>query len=484
MIFSVAWLACSAPVPAPMDSGVTDSGVPDAGAPASTCGEVKSAPTDLAAYELLLACLRNPATTQHAQHVDDFVTAVERRGGFPISTGSELVFVYVRDARYDLDDDSSPDEDFALERRQLPLRVAGEFNAWSATQYELQQEPGEFFHRRLPLAAGTQRWHYKLIARGPSGDVWFSDPHSRRFEFDSFGRISLVRGGDQAGHLEWVRAVGSSGLRNTRHLSLYVPPGYDSATAKYPVIYMHDGQNLFDAHQPGAAFGTWDADGVAEAEIAAGRVRKLIIVGIPNTADRMDEYTPVQDTVGGQAVGGKGDLYADFVVNEVKPLVDARYRTLADRDNTAVLGSSLGGVISFHLGLRSPSVFRYVGGMSSTFDWGSGLGNATMIDRYAMTADLAMRGQVFYLDSGGGPPASGPCPNDGPNDGRDNYCETLQMKAALEAKGITTYPLDPNALRLEPADIDIYHWWEPGAPHAESAWNARLFRPLRLFFRP
>jgi hypothetical protein len=170
-------------------------------------------------------------------------------------------------------------------------------------------------------------------------------------------------------------------------------------------------------------------------------------------------------------------------VHDLKPRIDARWRTEPGRASTGILGSSLGGLISFYLGLRYPDVFRYVGGMSSTFDWGKiGLTNPTVLDLYSGTADLGTHDQVYYLDSGGGPPASGPCVN--PGDGSDNYCSTTAMVAILGMKGIQTFPLDPNAVPLMPANIDIYHWWEPNAQHNETSWHARVHRPLRLFFRP
>ena len=261
-----------------------------------------------------------------------------------------------------------------------------------------------------------------------------------------------------------------------------MPRGYDFGSDRYPVLYMHDGNNLFDVAQPQSAGISWDVDGVEELETTAGLVKPHLVVGVPNNANRFGEYTHVQETVEGQRLGGDGAKYGEFLVQELKPLIDARYRTRPEREHTAILGSSLGGLISYYVGLEHPEVFKFVGGMSSTFGWGADLGNQTMMDLYGATSDLAGRGQVYYLDSGGGPESG--CSMTQAYEGADNYCDTLRMKATLGSKGIDTFPDDPNAEHLTPAGIDIYHWHQDGAPHNEGAWNARLYRPLRLFFRP
>jgi predicted alpha/beta superfamily hydrolase len=442
--------------------------------------------SDLENYDALVECLRSEAEESvKREAISTFVATAESREGFPLVGAGRVVFVYVRSAQHDREDDARAEEDFDPGRRREPIRVAGDFNDWDGADAELRRESGDFFHRSFKMiVSADDRWCYKLVAKDSTGeDVWFSDPLSRRFDFDENGRISLVRGGDARGHLEILRDVVSPSLGVARDVYVFVPRGYDFATNRYPVLYMHDGNNLFDISQPNSVFSTWDVDAVSEAETGAGRVREHLIVGIPNNANRMAEYTHVEERIDGQVLGGDGDAYARFIVSELKPLVDARYRTRPERENTAILGSSLGGLISFYIGFKHPEVFKYVGGMSSTFGWGSNLSNPTMIDLYASAADLSTRGQVFYLDSGGGPPEGG-CSTVASWEGSDNYCDTLRMKSVLEAKGIDTYPADPNAERLQPEGIDIYHWHEPGAEHNEAAWKARMFRPLRLFFRP
>lgn len=163
-----------------------------------------------------------------------------------------------------------------------------------------------------------------------------------------------------------VPSFASSFLTPRRDLWIYLPPGYDSSPERrYPVLYMHDGQNLFDGSL--AAFGVaWEVDAAADAGILAGEVAPLIIVGIESTNDRMSEYTPVVDDDYG---GGNAAAYGRFLVEELKPYIDAQYRTRVGPDDTGLAGSSLGGLVSLYLGLEYPGVFRRLGVVSPSVWW-------------------------------------------------------------------------------------------------------------------
>lgn len=454
------------------------------------CARAASEQDDARAYEAVIACAAEPSRSEREarEAIDAFVRGVEGRGGFPIAGGGRTRFVYVRDARWDSEDDaSSRAEDFAMERRAEPLAVVGDFNAWTDGALAMRHVGRGLFVAELDREPASERWGYKLVARdGASAPVLFSDPLSRRFQYDDNGRISLVRGGPTAGHLEWIRSVHASALDNDRAIYLYAPPGYDQREAeRFPTLYLQDGNNAFDTAQPRSAPSSWDVDQTADAEINAGRARPFGIVAIPNNDDRMSEYTHTRDTIDGTVLGGRGDAYVSFLTEDLKPVIDRRYRTQPGRESTAILGSSLGGLIAFHAGLRAPTVFAMIGGMSSTFEWGGfGGGSDTMLARYSAAMNLRTQNQRWYLDSGGGPGADGSCAFDGVDDPRDNYCETDAMKQTLVRAGISTFPRDPDALRIEPADCNIYHWYERDAPHNEAAWRARFFRVVRFFFRP
>jgi predicted alpha/beta superfamily hydrolase len=145
-----------------------------------------------------------------------------------------------------------------------------------------------------------------------------------------------------------------------RNVRVYLPRGYNENTARrYPVIYFHDGQNVFD---PGSSFGSWSADATATTEIRAGRMRETIMVGIDNNGPaRIPEYQPPNDSY--QATQGRADAYASFVINNVRPYVDNAFRTLNDRKNTVTIGSSMGGLVSLYLG-REFATFGKIAVMS------------------------------------------------------------------------------------------------------------------------
>ncbi len=150
-------------------------------------------------------------------------------------------------------------------------------------------------------------------------------------------------------------------LNRTRRVWVYLPQDYFTTTNYYPVVYMQDGQNLFDAVY--AAFGEWNIDSTMEA-IYPQFSPSAIIVGIDNSADRMNEYSPWVNT---QYGGGEGDQYVDFIVNTLKPYIDNYFRTIPNRDYTAIMGSSMGGLISFYAAMKYPGVFSKAGIFSPSF---------------------------------------------------------------------------------------------------------------------
>ena len=153
------------------------------------------------------------------------------------------------------------------------------------------------------------------------------------------------------------------GLNNISHkVWLYLPPNYSTSKEKYPVIYMHDAQNLFDAKTSYA--GEWEVDETLD-KLYNKTGKGFIVVGVENGGEkRIEEYTPWKNEKYG---GGKGAIYANFLVKELKPFIDKNYRTKPTAKNTAIIGSSLGGLISFYTGLKYPKVFGKIGALSTSF---------------------------------------------------------------------------------------------------------------------
>lgn len=154
------------------------------------------------------------------------------------------------------------------------------------------------------------------------------------------------------------------GLNKIAHkVWVYLPPNYHSTSKKYPVIYMHDAQNLFDVTT--AAYGKeWGVDETLN-QLYKNTGKGFIVVGVENGGDkRIEEYTPWSHPKYG---GGKGAIYIDFLVKELKPYIDKNFRTKTKAKHTAIVGSSLGGLISFYGGLKYPDIFGKIGALSTSF---------------------------------------------------------------------------------------------------------------------
>ena len=163
-------------------------------------------------------------------------------------------------------------------------------------------------------------------------------------------------------------------LNRQRRIWIYLPQDYATAKKKYPVLYMQDGQNLFDEYTSG--FGEWGVDECLDSLFQQG-VKECIVVGIDNGPKRMSEYNPYEFKPYG---GGEGDQYVDFLALTLKPFIDGHYRTLSGKKNTFVAGSSMGGLISFYAVLKYPKLFGGAGVFSPAFWTAQGLGEAVSKD--------------------------------------------------------------------------------------------------------
>jgi predicted alpha/beta superfamily hydrolase len=242
----------------------------------------------------------------------------------------------------------------------------------------------------------------------------------------------------------------ASQLKNERTIRVYVPARYSAdPTARFPVVYMHDGQNLLGA---GSTFGSWKVDRTADELTAAGIIDDVIIVGIDNTPNRANEYN--------YSGGGIVDQYSAFLANEVVPFINATFRTLKGPEHTTIIGSSYGGNAALYTGWHHPHVFGNIGAFSSTLIWNDfALLNKIRDDVKAGKKPLKLClyiGDREKLDEDG--------------NGLANYAEwTVELAQLLIDHGWTvgqdlTYQLGANAV------------------HNEASWAAYIDQPLRFFY--
>jgi predicted alpha/beta superfamily hydrolase len=269
---------------------------------------------------------------------------------------------------------------------------------------------------------------------------------------DQVGAAKHTRTGDIRVHEKFA----SKHLGNERGLLVWLPPGYDdNRTVRYDVLYMHDGQNVFDDWTSFA--GEWRADETAKALIEQNKIRPIIIVAIENNNRRMDEYTMTRDDRHGGR-GGDGAKYAKFVAEEVKPFIDRTYRTKAEREHTGVAGSSLGATISLEIARAYPDKFGLVGALSPAAWWNDG----EMLTRFEQDTSW-MKGKRFWVDIG---------TNEGDAARKQAYIDSAhRIEALLKKAGLTE-------------SQDFHFKVIDGAPHNEKAWSARFGDVLTFLFPP
>jgi predicted alpha/beta superfamily hydrolase len=237
-------------------------------------------------------------------------------------------------------------------------------------------------------------------------------------------------------------------LGNSRDIFVYLPPSYERENKHYPVIYMHDGQNLFDEHASFA--GEWCVDETIQALFDENI--ESIVVGIPNIGDeRLNEYSPFPHPRLG---GGRGHQYIDFITDTIKPLIDTTFRTSPDREHTGIMGSSMGGLISLYAFFSHADTFGFAGVMSPAF-W---FGRRAIYD-YVTYAPF-VPGKI-YLDIGTN--------------------EVRGRRSSL----YTNYVAEMYALLIEKGyGENVRYIEENDGQHHEPAWARRLPDALRFLLRP
>jgi predicted alpha/beta superfamily hydrolase len=255
------------------------------------------------------------------------------------------------------------------------------------------------------------------------------------------------------GDIRTHRNFHSRFLTSDRDIIVYVPPGYEQEKRRrYPVLYMHDGQNIFDGATSFIPGIEWCVDETAEKLITSGEIQPLIIVGVYNAGrDRVDEYTPTRDAEVKR--GGRADLYGRMLVEELKPFIDSQYRTRRGMKETGLGGSSLGGLVSLYLGLKYPKVFGRLAVVSPSVWWDN-----KMIIRevQALKGRLPLR---IWMDMG----------TKESRNPADATTAARALRDALVAKGWKE-------------NADLKYFEAVGATHDEKAWAERVAPMLKFLF--
>ncbi|MDQ6625040.1 MAG: alpha/beta hydrolase-fold protein [Verrucomicrobiota bacterium] len=258
------------------------------------------------------------------------------------------------------------------------------------------------------------------------------------------------------GNIQELPNFASKILGNRRDVLVYLPPGYRrSRTRRYPVFYVHDGQNVFDA---ATAFGgnEWGIDETAQRLVQDKLIEPVIIVAVANAGgDRIHEYAPSRGRLEeGKRRRSKGLLrqYGSFLINELKPFIDARYRTLTGPEHTGLGGSSLGGLATMALGLWFPNAFRRLAVMSPSIWWD----------------DCVLYKLVDAVNEDARPPLK-------------IWLDTGTHEPGWERARVLRDRLIEKGWRLHD---DLHYFEDEGAEHTEAAWAFRIDAALRFLYPP
>ncbi len=260
------------------------------------------------------------------------------------------------------------------------IYMAGDFNGWNPgnPEHALEKNDNNNWFIVLPeMPEGSQiqykftRGDWATVEKGASGE----EIANRQFTFGNGDTVHVVifnwadhGGGGGSTAAENVSIIDENfympQLDRTRRIWIYLPPNYDNSNDSYPVLYMHDGQNVFDTFT--AYAGEWEVDETLN-DLAEEGYNVPIVVGIDNGGtERMNEYNPWVNP-NPQYGGGLGDEYIDFIVQTLKPYIDDNYRTMPGRDFTGIIGSSMGGLISHYGALKYQNIFSKAGIFSPAY---------------------------------------------------------------------------------------------------------------------
>jgi len=245
---------------------------------------------------------------------------------------------------------------------------------------------------------------------------------------------------------------GSGKFVAKRNIHIYLPPDYyQDRSKRFPVLYMQDGQNLFNPRTSFAGV-AWQIDKTAQELILKKKISSLIIVGIDNSGEqRINEYTPIASN----KTGGKADKYSQMLIYELKPFIDHHYRTLPEREFTGLGGSSLGGLFSLYLGIKRPDVFSRLAIMSPSLWWADGF---ILREVLALPSKQKLR---VWLDIG-------------KREGRYIKNQARLLQKIMIKKGWKKHRNDKLA--------DFRYLEAPKAGHNEFSWGERFGKVLKFLF--
>lgn len=310
------------------------------------------------------------------------------------------------------------------------IYLAGTINSWNEANPAYIMQPDGLGNLQLVIPQGTGTVSYKFT-RGSWATVegnatggflpdrtftFTASPQTINLTIQSWEDLGTGANGTAAENVQILsNSFGIPQLSTTRKIWLYLPPDYATSTKQYPVLYMQDGQNLFD--NVTSFSGEWQVDETLNTLFSQGDYG-AIVVGIDNGGgERLNEYSPWNNP---QYGGGDGDDYAAFLANTLKPYIDANYRTRTEPTLNALIGSSMGALISTYAACEYPNAFRKVGNLSPAYWFALSNMNAYI---NALTPSVLQNHRMYFVA--------------GTNESATMVSNTNTVRSNLFAKGLT-----------------------------------------------
>lgn len=354
-------------------------------------------------------------------------------------------------------------------RDQVGLRGSALPLSWGRTLLAKQAAPGLYrvsvVFERVPFGGQALQYKFKIDRPGAAPDDGWEQGRNHPLAFPSelqsvsrlFNAPAVPLPPQRTGHIERLPPLKSAHV-SARGLQVWLPPGYEKEPQRrYPVLYLHDGQNVFDAEAAGAE---WQVDETAQRLVLAAAIEPVIIVAVDNGPDRFADYTPTEmltpaarsGTGRDERRGGGGPRYARYLIEDLKPWIDQHYRTRPEPSSTSVGGSSLGGLISMWLVLHHADTFGAGLVVSPSIWWD----DMFLMRDVRSTAWAGPARPRVWLDMGG-------------QEGGGILQVSRQLRDALLARGWL-------------ADRTLGYMEQPDAGHDEAAWASRVEAMLRFLY--
>ncbi|GAB1415363.1 alpha/beta hydrolase-fold protein [Paludibacter sp.] len=329
--------------------------------------------------------------------------------------------------------------------------IAGNFNGWNPTTHKMTKIDTNKYQIEIDTQGSSVQYKYcsgpgwEYVEKNSSGGEIGNRSYKAN---DVVARWASVYNPD-AVQISFQKHTFETflPLQGTRRIIIYLPPDYEVNTEKrYPVLYMHDGQNIFEQ----GAFGSWRMQDALQSLYDSGK-NVGIVVGIDNGAGRMSEYTPFPNFQ--YASNPTGNDYLQAIINNVIPYINSNYRTLADRENTGICGSSLGGLISYYAGLKHNDIFGRVGVVSPAF-WYCKNDLNNYVSNWM--GENAVKTKIYFI-----------C---GDNEGSSSMVSDMQSFYNLT--GIKGFKNE-----------NLYYEVVAGGQHNEAAWSQQIKRVYEFLFQ-